>query len=92
MAKLITVYWRDIPSQVMVRVGRDTSKVMLSQRFQEAIDRAAMRAAIYEAFCQPIDVREVPDPTPAADGVVEHRAALPEGRRQVVARRYAQSC
>ena len=44
MAKLITVYWRDIPSQVMVRVGRDTSKVMLSQRFQEAIDRAAMRA------------------------------------------------
>ncbi len=44
MARLITVYWRDIPSQVMVRVGRDTSKVMLSQRFQEAIDRAAMRA------------------------------------------------
>ncbi len=44
MAKLITVYWRDIPSQVMVRVGRDTTKVMLSQRFQEAIDRAAMRA------------------------------------------------
>ncbi len=44
MAKLITVYWRDIPSQVMVRVGRDTTKVVLSQRFQEAIDRAAMRA------------------------------------------------
>jgi hypothetical protein len=44
VAKLITVYWRDIPSQVMVRVGRDTSKVMLSQRFQESIDRAAMRA------------------------------------------------
>ena len=44
MAKLITVYWRDIPSQVMARVGRDTSKVMLSQRFQESIDRAAMRA------------------------------------------------
>ena len=44
MAKLITVFWRDIPSQVMVRVGRDTTKVMLSQRFQEAIDRAAMRA------------------------------------------------
>ncbi|MDH3452223.1 MAG: virulence factor [Gammaproteobacteria bacterium] len=44
MAKLITVYWRDIPSQVMVRVGRETTKVMLSQRFQEAIDRAAMRA------------------------------------------------
>ena len=45
MAKLITVYWRDIPAQVIVRRGRATSaKVKLSQRFQEAIDRAAMRA------------------------------------------------
>lgn len=45
MAKLITVYWRDIPSQVIARKGRETAfKVPLSQRFQEAIDRAAMRA------------------------------------------------
>ena len=44
MAKLITVFWRDIPSQVMARRGRDTQKVLLSLRFQEAIDRAAMRA------------------------------------------------
>lgn len=44
MAKLITVYWRDIPSQVIVRRGRETAKVQLSMRFQEAIDRAAMRA------------------------------------------------
>jgi len=44
MAKLITVFWRDIPSQVMARKGRDTKKILLSERFQEAIDRAAMRA------------------------------------------------
>lgn len=44
MAKLITVYWRDIPSQVIARRGRETKKVALSMRFQEAIDRAAMRA------------------------------------------------
>ncbi|MED5406124.1 MAG: virulence factor [Pseudomonadota bacterium] len=44
MAKLITVYWRDIPSQVIAKKGRTKSKVQLSQRFQEAIDRAAMRA------------------------------------------------
>lgn len=44
MAKLIRVFWRDIPSQVMVRVGRTTEKCLLSSRFQEAIDRAAMRA------------------------------------------------
>ena len=44
MPKLITVYWRDIPSQVIAKKGRTTSKVQLSQRFQSAIDRAAMRA------------------------------------------------
>ena len=44
MASLIIISWRDIPSQVVVKRGRETSKVMLSARFQEAVDRAAMRA------------------------------------------------
>lgn len=44
MAKLITVYWRDIPAQVIGKAGRRTFKKQLSERFQEAIDRAAMRA------------------------------------------------
>ncbi|GIR40750.1 MAG: virulence factor [Pseudomonadota bacterium] len=42
--KKILVFWRDIPAQVLVRRGRDKAKVMLSNRFQVAIDRAAMRA------------------------------------------------
>lgn len=44
MAKLITVYWRDIPAQVIAKRGRDTARVPLPERFQKAIDRAAMRA------------------------------------------------
>lgn len=44
MAKLITVYWRDIPAQVIGKAGRTTFKKQLSDRFQQAIDRAAMRA------------------------------------------------
>lgn len=44
MAKLITVYWREIPAQVIARQGRESVKVVLSRRFHEAIDRAAMRA------------------------------------------------
>jgi len=43
-AKLITVYWRDIPAQVIARKGRRTAKIVLGERFQIAIDRAAMRA------------------------------------------------
>lgn len=44
MAALITVYWRDIPVQVMAKRGRKTTKVALSPRFMTAVDRAAMRA------------------------------------------------
>ena len=36
--------WRDIPSQIIVRQGRKRAKVVLSARFQNAIDRAARRA------------------------------------------------
>ena len=44
MAQLITVYWRDIPAQVIVKKGRDSAKIQLTERFEKAIDRAAMRA------------------------------------------------
>ena len=44
MPKLIRMYWRDIPAQVIAKQGRKTAKAMLPDRFQEAIDRAAMRA------------------------------------------------
>lgn len=44
MASLTVISWRDIPAQVIVKRGRETAKVQLSARFQEAVDRAAMRA------------------------------------------------
>jgi hypothetical protein len=44
MAQLIVVYWRDIPAQVIVKRGRTTAKRQLAERFEQAIDRAAMRA------------------------------------------------
>jgi len=44
VAKLICIYWRDIPAQVVGRSGRDTFKLELPPRFAKAIDRAAMRA------------------------------------------------
>ena len=36
-------YWRDLPSMVVARQGETTTKALLAQRFQEAIDEAAMR-------------------------------------------------
>ena len=46
MAQIVTVFWRDIPSQVTAKAGRRQAKVLLSDRFQEAIDRAAMRGKL----------------------------------------------
>jgi hypothetical protein len=44
VAKLISIYWRDIPAQVVGRQGRTNVKKELEPRFAKAIDRAAMRA------------------------------------------------
>ena len=44
MAKLISIFWRDIPAQVVGRQGRTNVKKELEPRFAKAIDRAAMRA------------------------------------------------
>ncbi len=44
MATLSIIWWRDIPAQVVAKADRRSSKVVLHQRFQVAIDKAANRA------------------------------------------------
>ena len=44
MPKLNTLYWRDIPAQVIAKERRENAKLVLTERFAEAIDKAAMRA------------------------------------------------
>ena len=41
---MITIYWRDIPSAVIYKRGREKYKKQLNPKFEAAIDRAAMRA------------------------------------------------
>lgn len=43
MADVTIVYWRDIPAQVIVGKGRRGAKKPLPERFEQAIDRAAMK-------------------------------------------------
>ncbi|MCL3882724.1 virulence factor [Marivita sp. GX14005] len=43
MADVTIVYWRDIPAQVIVGKGRRGAKAQLAERFEQAIDRAAMK-------------------------------------------------
>ncbi len=43
MPDVTIVYWRDIPAQVIVGKGRRGAKAALPERFEQAIDRAAMK-------------------------------------------------
>jgi hypothetical protein len=43
VAQLTVVYWRDIPAQVIVKQGRRAAKRQLPERFEQAIDRCAMK-------------------------------------------------
>ena len=49
MAEVTVVYWRDIPAQVIVGKGRRAAKVQLSERFEQAIDRCAMKIGAKDA-------------------------------------------
>ena len=41
--QVVYIFWRDIPAQVIVGKGRKAAKKQLPERFEQAIDRAAMK-------------------------------------------------
>jgi hypothetical protein len=49
MVDVTVVYWRDIPAQVIVGKGRRGSKAPLPERFEQAIDRVAMKIGAKDA-------------------------------------------
>jgi len=49
MPDVTIVFWRDIPAQVIVGKGRRGSKAKLSERFEQAIDRCAMKIGAKDA-------------------------------------------
>ena len=49
MPLVTVVYWRDIPAQIIVGKGRRGAKHQLSERFEQAIDRAAMKVGARDA-------------------------------------------
>jgi len=49
MPEVTIVYWRDIPAQVIVGKGRRGTKRVLPERFEQAIDRAAMKVNAKDA-------------------------------------------
>jgi Virulence factor len=49
MPEVTIVYWRDIPAQVIVGSGRRATKLPLPERFEQAIDRCAMKVGAHDS-------------------------------------------
>ncbi|MCF3594151.1 virulence factor [Rhodobacteraceae bacterium LMO-12] len=60
MPDVTIVYWRDIPAQVIVGKGRRGSKMPLPERFEQAIDRAAMKIGARDADAYLAEWRKAP--------------------------------
>lgn len=74
MATLTIVYWRDIPAQVIVKRGRDTAKRQLAERFEKAIDRAAMKSGKRDTDSYLAEWRRG-EPVPCGDDLEAEAAA-----------------
>jgi hypothetical protein len=74
MGRLILVTWRDIPAQVIVKRGRETARAPLSDRFQMAIDRAAMRAGKGSSDAYLADWKRS-EPRPCGDDIEQEAQA-----------------
>lgn len=60
MPDVTIVYWRDIPAQVIVGKGRRGSKVQLPERFEQAIDRCAMKVGARDTDAYLAEWRKAP--------------------------------
>ena len=66
MAELLILYWRDIPAQVIAKAGRKAAKRQLPERFEQAIDRAAMRGKLTGTDAY-LEQWRKSDPSPCGD-------------------------
>jgi benzoyl-CoA reductase/2-hydroxyglutaryl-CoA dehydratase subunit BcrC/BadD/HgdB len=86
MPQKIIVYWRDMPAQVIIKEGRKTAKRQLPERFEQAIDMAAMKANKRETDAYLAEWRKA-DPEPIAG---EDFEALAEAEAQKLDTDYPQ--
>jgi hypothetical protein len=77
-SEVVTIFWRDIPAQVNGQTGRERHQVLLSSKFQRAVDRAKRKAGIYTAEEDIAQWRRTSDPCDDHVRAAEERAAALE--------------
>jgi hypothetical protein len=87
------IYWRDIPAQVKAQAGRNRASRQLPERFERAIDRAAMHAGAintddYLAEWRKTEWQEREgEPEAVVEAIVaELDAAYPEEKLRILSR------
>jgi hypothetical protein len=73
-AELIVLYWRNIPAQVIVKRGREVAKRHLSERFEVAMAKAAMRGQLRDSESYLAEWRRT-EPVPCGDDLEVEAAA-----------------
>ncbi len=90
--QLVTIYWRDIPTQVNGAHRREKHQVLLHPRFMKAVDRAAMTAGItthteyigqWRRASEPVEADELAELTAARATQIEEDFPLSELDRYV---------
>ena len=79
MADVTIVYWRDMPAQVIVGKGRRGAKKQLPERFEQAIDRCAMKVGAKDDDAYLAEWRKVGPAT--IDGESDQAVAEAEASR-----------
>ena len=59
MAQITLVCWRDIPAQIIAGAGRRGVKLVLPERFEQAIDRCAMKVGARDSDAYLAEWRKV---------------------------------
>lgn len=75
-ASLVTIWWRDVPMQVIARDRRQAHKVVLHPRFQVAVDKAALKAGKRSASDYVEEMRR--EARPCGDDLVAEATAEAE--------------
>jgi hypothetical protein len=81
MPEVTIVYWSDIPAQVIVGKGRRGSKVQLPERFEQAIDRCAMKVGARDTDAYLAEWRKAPPTRSRATRRDRPRHCRAAGRR-----------
>ncbi len=78
MAEITILSWRDIPAQVIAGRGRAAVKIVLPERFEQAIDRCAMKVGAREtdAYLAEWRKRQVEVPGEAAEAARAEAARI----------------